>query len=142
MANTYHQLHMHFVFAVKGRQNLIDANTKMQIEKIICSLVTNKKCKPLAVFCNPDHTHLLVGLSPELSCSQLMQFVKSNSSRLMKEKLLSPSFEWQTGYGVFSIGKRDEQRVIDYILNQEAHHKKRNFKEEYLDLLEDNMIDF
>lgn len=142
MANTYHQLQIHFVFAVKGRQNLINATTKILLEKIICALVTEKKCKPLAVYCNPDHTHLFVGLSPELSCSQLMQFVKSNSSRLMKKNRHASSFEWQTGYGAFSVGKKDEKHVIRYILNQEEHHKQRSFKDDFLEFLEDNMIDF
>ncbi len=143
MANTYTQLYIQFVFSVKGRENLIKESFRDELEKILCGIVSKHKCKPYAVYCNPDHTHLFVGIDPTISCSKLMEQVKSGSSKWLNEKkYILGNFSWQDGYGAFSYSKSHIDNVVKYILNQEEHHKNKSFKEEYHELLEKFEINF
>lgn len=136
MANTYSQIYVQIVFAVKGRENLITEKLRNEIEKIICSIVTDNNSKPLAVYCNPDHTHILVGLHPAISVSKMAEAIKSGSSGwINREKRMVGKFSWQVGYGAFTYSKSQLNDVIKYILNQPEHHKKKTFKDEYLDFL-------
>ena len=103
MANTYTQLYIQFVFAVKGRDCLVNENFREELEKVMCGIVKNQNSKPLAIYANPDHTHLFVGLNPSISLSKLMEQVKSGSSNWLNEKkIISGKFHWQDGYGCFS----------------------------------------
>ena len=143
MANTYTQLYVQFVFSVKGRQYLIKESFREELEKVICGIVTNHKCKVYAVYCNPDHTHLFVSMHPTVTSSKLMEQVKSGSSKWLNERKYIPGkFAWQDGFGAFSYSKSHISDVVKYIVNQPVHHKKKTFREEYLMLLQKFEIDF
>jgi putative transposase len=136
MPNTYTQIHIHFVFAVKNRQALINEPIRNRIEKYITGIVQNFGHKLLSIYCMPDHAHLFVGLKPDQSISDLMREVKSKSSEFINmEKLTKEKFNWQEGYGAFSYSQSQIQNVINYVLNQPEHHKKKTFKEEYFEFL-------
>ncbi len=137
MANTYTQLYIQFVFSVKGRENLIKESFRDELEKVMCGIVSNHHCKTYAIYCNPDHTHLFVGMHPSMSPSKLMEQVKSGSSKWLNEKrYIVGKFRWQDGFGAFTYSKSHIDAVVKYVLNQPEHHKKQSFKEEYLLILE------
>lgn len=143
MPNTYTQLYLQFVFSVKGRENLIREAFRSQLEKVMCGIITNHKCKTYAIYCNPDHTHILVGMHPTISPSKLMEQVKSGSSKwLNDQKYIPGKFSWQDGYGGFTYSKSQIDNVVKYILNQPEHHKKQSFKDEYLLFLEKFEVDY
>ena len=143
MANTYTQLYIQFVFSVKGRQNLIRASFRDELEKVMCGIVSNHKCKTYAIYCNPDHTHIFVGMHPNISPSKLMEQVKSGSSKWLNDaKYIAGKFAWQDGYGAFTYSKSHIDNVVKYILNQPEHHKKQTFRDEYLSLLEKFEVDY
>jgi len=143
MANTYTQLYIQFVFVVKGRENLVKEHFRDELEKVICGIVTNHKCKTYAIYCNPDHTHIFVGMDPSVSCSKLMEQVKSGASKWLNEKKYIPGeFSWQKGFGAFTYSKSHIDRVVKYVLNQPIHHKKQSFKEEYLLFLKKYEIEY
>ena len=143
MPNTYTQIYVQIVFAVQGRQNLITENNREKLEKYICGIVSNKKSKPLAIFCNPDHTHLLIGLHPSVSISDMARDVKANSSKWINEqKMIMGKFNWQEGFGAFTYSKSQIDAVAKYILNQPKHHKRTLFKDEYINLLKKFEIDY
>ena len=137
MANTYSQIYIHIVFSVKGRQNLILKSFREELHKYITGIVQNRDQKMLAVYCMPDHTHILIGLRPSISISDLVRDIKAGSSKFINDKkMVRGKFNWQEGFGVFSYSRSQVNNVIRYILKQEEHHKKKTFKEEYLDLLQ------
>jgi REP element-mobilizing transposase RayT len=143
MANTYSQLYIHIVFAVKGRQNLISPNRKEEIYKYITGIVTNKGQKLIAINGMPDHIHILIGLKPDKSISDLVRDIKSNSSKFINDKKwINGKFEWQTGFGAFSYNHSQLTNVINYIQRQEEHHKIKTFKEEYIDFLKLFNVEF
>ncbi len=137
MANTYTQIYIQIVFTVKGRQNVILKENREELHKFITGIVNNRNQKLLAVFAMPDHVHLLVSISPTISISDLVRDIKAGSSKFINEKgWTTGRFSWQEGYGAFSYSKSSLDAVVKYILNQEEHHKKRTFKEEYLEFLQ------
>jgi REP element-mobilizing transposase RayT len=143
MANTYSQLLIQVVFAVKGRQNLILEKNRIPIEKYICGIISNKNSKPLAIYCNPDHCHVLVGIDPSISVSKLTGEFKANSSKWINDQRMIPgNFKWQDGFGAFSYSKSQLDTVVKYILNQAEHHKKVSFQKEYLEFLKKFEIDY
>ena len=143
MPNTYTQLYVQIVFAVKGRENIITELHRVELEKYICGIINNKKSKPLSIFCNPDHTHILLGLHPSVSVSDITRDIKANSSKFINgKKWIRGKFNWQDGFGAFSYAKSQIDNVVKYILNQPFHHKKKTFKEEYLEFLRKFDIDF
>jgi putative transposase len=143
MANTYTQLYVQFVFAVKGRENLIRESFRDELEKLICGIITNQKCKTYAIYANPDHTHIFVGMHPTISPSKLMEQVKSGSSKWINEKkFILGKFNWQDGFGAFTYSKSQIDKVVKYVLHQPEHHKKQSFKNEYVLLLEKFEIDY
>lgn len=136
MPNTYTQIHIQIVFAVKNRQALLQEPMRVRVEKYITGIVQNLGHKLLGIYCMPDHTHLFIGFRPTQSLSDLMREVKSKSTEFInKEKWTKEKFNWQEGYGAFSYSHSHVQNVIDYVLNQPLHHQKKTFKEEYLDFL-------
>lgn len=138
MANTYTQLYIHFVFAVKYRRAAIESRWEEKLHSYITGIVQNNGHKMLAINSAYDHLHMLIGLNPNQSISDLMRMVKSDSSEFVnREKLSSATFRWQEGYGAFSHSHSQLDRVIKYVLNQKEHHKKKTFREEYLKMLED-----
>jgi putative transposase len=136
MANTYIQIYVQFIFAVQGRQNLIAPSNREVLQRYISGIIENSNQKLLAVYANPDHVHILVGFnSLNLKISDFVRDIKANSSRFINErKWLVGKFNWQEDYGAFSYSKSQINKVVNYILNQEEHHKKRSFREEYLEL--------
>ena len=143
MANTYTQIHLQFVFAVKYRNGLIHSSFKKELYQYISGIIKANNHKLLAINGMQDHLHILVGMRPSQSVSDLMQDIKANSSKWINEKkFLKVKFEWQEGYGAFSYSKSHVQNVIHYIQNQEEKHKVKSFNEEYLDFLNAFEIDY
>lgn len=143
MANTYTQLYFHIVFAVKGRKNLISIDWKDELYKYITGVVTNKNQKLMIINGMPDHIHLLIGTKPDCNLSDLVRDIKANSSKWINEKkFLIGKFEWQTGFGAFTLGQSQIPRIVNYIKNQEEHHKKKTFKNEYIAFLKAYEIEF
>jgi putative transposase len=137
MANTYTQIYLHVVFAVQGRQNLIRPEHKDELQKYMTGIVTNLGSKLIAINNMADHFHLLIGLKPDLALSELVGKVKSGSSGLInKQRWVLGRFEWQEGFGAFSYSHSQLGTVIRYIQNQEQHHARRTFQEEYRTLLD------
>jgi len=143
MANTYTQIYVQIVFAVQGRQNLISESIREQVEKYICGIVSNKKSKPIAIYCNPDHLHILIGLHPSISVSDMTRDIKASSSKWMnEEEMIIGKFKWQEGFGAFSYSKSQIDAVVKYIANQPEHHKKTTFKDEYIQFLKNFEIEY
>lgn len=136
MANTYTQIHLHIVFAVQYRLSLISPSWKNELYKYITGIVQHHQHKMIIINGMPDHVHMLIGMRPVESLSGLMEKVKGDSSRWINEKrLVQGKFQWQAGYGAFSYSKSQLPSVINYIQNQEAHHQKKTFIEEYKEFL-------
>lgn len=136
MANTYTQLYIQIVFAVHRRENAIQEEHRTAVEKYITGIVTNNRSKLLSIYCNPDHVHILIGLHPSISISDMARDVKASSSKWINEELLpGRGFRWQRGFGAFSYSKSQINRVANYIENQAEHHRKTSFHEEYIKLL-------
>jgi len=143
MANTYHQIYLQTVFAVKYRRALIHKSWKEKLFGIIGNLINEADCKTIIVNGVEDHVHCFIGLKPVVSVSELMKTVKAKSSKYVNDHNLTESrFEWQEGYGVFSYGQSQVDQVYQYILNQEEHHKKQTFRDEYLEFLKSFKIEY
>lgn len=143
MPNTYSQIYIQIVFTVKGRQNLISSKNKEELNKYISGIITNKGQKSIIVNGMPDHIHIFVGLQPTMVISDLVRDIKNNSSKFINEQgWVNGKFSWQEGYGSFSYSHSQIERVYNYILNQEKHHQKRTFKEEYLKMLDNFKIEY
>jgi putative transposase len=138
MPGTYSQIYIQIVFAVKRRENLIGKNWKDELYKYISGIITNKGQKSIIVNGVSDHIHIFVGLKPSMAISDLVRDVKNNSSNFINDKnFVKGKFSWQEGYGAFSYAHTQVENVYNYILNQEVHHHKKTFKEEYLDFLQE-----
>ena len=143
MANTYTQIHIHAVFAVQNRLSLVQEQWQDELYKYISGIITKNGHKLLQTGGMPDHVHVLFGMRPAQSLSDLIQDVKGSSSLwINKNRLLSGKFSWQEGYGAFSYGKSQIDNVIRYIQNQKTHHAKRTFMDEYMELLKIFGIEF
>ncbi len=143
MANTYTQLYIHLVFAVKNRDVLIKKEWRNDLEKYITGIIQNHKHKLLAIGTMPDHIHIFVGYNVNQLIPDLVENIKTSSNDWIKvNKLSKLKFEWQKGYGAFSHSRSQLDTVVRYILNQEQHHKKQSFKSEYLEMLRKNEIAF
>jgi REP element-mobilizing transposase RayT len=143
MANTYHQIYLQTVFAVKYRKAVINKAWKQKLFAVIGNLINEANCKTIIVNGVEDHVHCFVGLKPVVSVSELMKTVKAKSSKYINDnKLTEDRFEWQRGYGVFSYSHSQINKVYKYIENQEDHHKKRTFQGEYLDLLKKFKVEY
>jgi putative transposase len=143
MANTYTQLYVHFVFAVKYREAVIAPEWEDRLHRYITGIVKGNGHKLLAINSVSDHLHLLIGLNPTQSISELMRTVKGDSSEYVnKERFTSRKFQWQEGYGAFSNSKSHVDAVIKYILNQKEHHKKASFRDEFLKILNEYKVEY
>ena len=143
MPNTYTQIHIQVVFPVKYRISQIQNEWKDELCKYITGIVQNHKHKMLAINGMPDHLHAFFGMRPTQSLSDLMQDVKGGSSQWINDqKITRRKFEWQQGYGAFSYCRSEVMKVIAYIQNQELHHQKQSFLQEYKLLLEEFEIDY
>jgi len=143
MADTYSQIYIQIVFAVKGRKSFIEEDFREEVQKYMAGVIEKKGQKLYAIYCMPDHVHILVSLSPNISISDLVRDIKANSSKYLNEQfLLGGHFSWQAGFGAFSYAKSQSQQVVNYIVNQKEHHQKKTFKEEYLKFLEKFEIEY
>ncbi|HPE57031.1 MAG TPA: IS200/IS605 family transposase [Bacteroidales bacterium] len=143
MANTFTQIYIHFIFAVKGRDRLIGPNWEDELYKYITGIIQNSGHKLLAIGGMPDHLHIFTGMKPDHSVSELMRLVKSNSSKWINEKRFTRTkFQWQEGFGAFSYANSQLDSVIGYINRQKEHHKRQSFKAEYLEILEKFKVEF
>jgi putative transposase len=137
MAGTFSQMYVQVVFAVKGRENLIKKEFRTEVFEYIAGIIKGKDQKPIIVNGVGDHVHVFVGLRPSMSVSDLVRDIKNNSSNFINSrKFVKDKFAWQEGFGAFTYGQSQIDSVFKYISNQEAHHQKKTFKEEYIDMLE------
>ena len=143
MANTYTQIHIHVVFAVKYRNGLIHNDWKDELYKYITGIIQNNNHKLLCINGMPDHIHLLIGIRPTQAISDLIKSVKQSSSKWINDrKYIKGKFEWQEGFGAFSYSKSQIKKVAEYIENQEGHHQKKTFLEEYEEILEKFEVEY
>ena len=145
MPNTYTQIYIQIVFAVEGRQNLIRKQNREELHKYITGIVQqrHRDQKMLSIFCMPDHAHILIGLKPEISISDLVRDIKAGSSKFINDNhWVKGKFNWQDGFGAFSYSRNQIDSVVKYILNQEEHHKKKTFREEYVEFLQKYEVEF
>jgi len=143
MPNTYSQIYIQIVFAVKGRQNLIPNQKREELQKFITGIVKKREQKLLSIYSMPDHIHLLIGLKPSISISDLVRDIKAGSSKFINDNhWLKGKFNWQEGFGAFSYSRSQIDNVIKYIVNQREHHKKKTFKEEYIEFLKRFAIEY
>ncbi len=143
MAGTYSQIYIQIVFAVQGRKNLIQKPWATELHKYMAGIITNKKQKSIIVNGVADHIHIFVGLKPSMAICDLVRDVKNNSSNFINQhNWVDGQFSWQEGYGAFSYSHSHIDRVYNYILNQEEHHKHTTFKDEYYDFLEKFNIEY
>jgi putative transposase len=128
---------------VKYRDAVISKTWKERLHKYIIGIINNNEHKMLAINSMPDHLHLFFGMRPNQSLSELMRLVKGDSSEwINKEKLVAGKFRWQDGYGAFSYSKSHTDAVVRYILDQEEHHKKMTFRDEYVDMLKKFEVEY
>ena len=143
MAETYSRIYIQLVFAVKRRQCLIHHSFREELQKYISGIIEKRNTKLIAIYCMPDHAHLLIGMKPSISLSDLVRDIKAGSSQFINDnRLVKEKFEWQKGFGAFSYGHSQLDIIIRYINNQEAHHIKNKFKDEYVLFLKKFEIDY
>lgn len=143
MANTFTQIHIHIIFAVQNRLSLISKTWEERLYQYITGIIQNRNHKLLSINGMPDHIHILIGMRPTQSLSELMQAIKGDSSKWINEnKFVAGKFSWQEGYGAFSYSKSQISAVVKYIESQEQHHKKKTFIEEYKSILNDFNIEY
>jgi len=142
MANTFHQLYVQIVFSVKRRESLIPKTHREEIHKYITGIIKNNKCKMIAINSVEDHIHIFVGLKPTVSISNLVKDIKTSTTELIKDKRWNKNkFNWQDGFGAFSYSHSHIDKVVKYINNQELHHRKQSFAQEYKEFMERFDID-
>ena len=143
MAGTFSQIYIQYVFSVMGRNNLLQKPWRDEVFKYMSGIIEGKGQKSIIVNGVADHVHAFVGLKPSMSISDLIRDVKNNSTNFINDnKFLKHKFAWQDGYGAFSYAHSQIKNVYQYILNQEEHHKKVTFREEYLDFLEKFNVEY
>jgi putative transposase len=143
MANTYTQIHIQAVFAVQDRMSLVSGKWKDELYKYITGIIQSYDHKVLQINGMSDHIHILFGMRPTQSLSDLMQVVKQDSSKWVNNRgFVRGKFSWQSGYGAFSYSKKELVPVIRYIQNQEQHHKSESFEKEYQSLLKDFEVEY
>jgi putative transposase len=143
MAGTFSQIYIQVVFAVQGRQNLLQKPWSDEVFKYMAGIIKGKNQKPIIINGVSNHVHLFIGLKPAMALSDLVRDVKNNTSNFINDqKYVRRNFSWQEGFGSFSYGHSQIGQVYHYILNQEKHHLQKTFKEEYLELLKKFEIDY
>ena len=143
MANTFTQIHFQAIFAVQNRESLIHDNWRINLYKYISTIIRENGHKPLAINGMPDHLHIVFGMRPAQSLADLMQHIKADSSGwINKAKLVRGKFNWQDGYAALTYSKSQLPRLIKYVENQQVHHKKKTFLEEFRRILEKSEIEY
>jgi len=143
MANTYTRCYFHIVFAVKNRDALINSLWKSELEKYVSGIIQRYKHKLLAINAMPNHIHILIGYNVNQLIPDLVEEIKTGSNAFINgHGFIDSHFQWQIGYGSFTVSHSEIDPVIKYIINQQDHHRKAIFRDEYLDLLRSNEIDY
>ncbi len=142
MPNSFSQLCIHLVFAVKYRSALIPLDHKENLHRYITGIITHHDCKLITINSVADHIHIFIGLHPKIALSDLVRDVKSNATLYIKGKTGMSNFAWQEGFGAFAHSHSQKDEVVRYILNQEEHHRQKSFKEEYIYFLRSNNIEY
>ena len=143
MSSTYTKLYAHVIIVVKHRENILLKPWRDELFKYMAGTIKSKNQKPIIVNGVEDHVHLFIGMRPSMSISDLIRDVKNNASNYInKYKLVKGRFSWQEGFAAFSYAHSEVENVYNYILNQEIHHRKKGFKEEYLELLRRYDVDY
>lgn len=143
MSQTFTQIYVQIVFSVKGREMLLLKPWRTEVFQYITGIIKGKNQKPIIVNGVSNHVHILVGLKSDVRISDLVRDIKNNSSSFIKDKkFIKGKFAWQEGYGAFSYAKSEINIIYDYIKNQEQHHKKRTYEEEFMDYLKEFEINF
>jgi putative transposase len=143
MANTYTQIYIHIVFAVQGRHSCIPKPHRETVFKYITGIVKNREQKLISVNGPADHVHVLIGVTPTIAISDIVRDIKAGSSGFINEnRWMRGRFQWQEGFGAFSHSHAELDRIAHYIQNQEEHHRKRTFREEYVELLREFSVEY
>ena len=141
--STYTQIIYQIVFGTKYRESTLSKDNRDELFKFISGLLENKKCHLLRINGVEDHIHILTHLHPSISLSSLVKDIKVSSHDYIKRKILFPKFKgWQEGYGAFTYSFKDKDRLIEYVKNQEEHHRRKSFRAEYVDLLDEFCVDY
>jgi putative transposase len=142
-SDTYTKLYVHIVFTPKGRESILSKSLNEKVFKYIYGIIKGKNCFPVIINGIPDHIHILIGFNPEISISDLVRDIKRSSSIFINQELKSYlKFNWQEGYGAFTVDYRHLDNVFQYILKQEEHHSNKRFKEEYIELLQKEGVEY
>jgi REP element-mobilizing transposase RayT len=143
MANKFAQVLLHIIFSIGSYRTYIPESSREKLEKYITGTVHNLNHRMMAIYCNPDHIHMLISFNPDGSISDLVRTIKNSSVEFIKvEQLVNGRFNWQKGYGVFSVSQRHLSIVAGYIERQPIHHKKKRYKDEFVKFLKDRDITF
>ncbi|MBP7810456.1 MAG: IS200/IS605 family transposase [Bacteroidia bacterium] len=141
--STYTQIIYQIIFGTKNREMVLSKNKRNDLYKYISGVLENKKCHLYRIGGVEDHIHIITHLHPTISLSNLVKDIKLSSSEFIKSNKLFPSFNgWQEGYGAFTYSIKQKDVLIEYVKNQEEHHRIKTFKEEYLELLQENGIEY
>jgi putative transposase len=140
MASSFSSIYVHIVFSTKNRLPTIKGERSKRLHAYLIGIARNAGVTMIAIGGLPDHVHLLISLPGDLSVAKVVNLFKSNSSKWMNEQ--KPGFAWQTGYSAFSVSASNVRAVKDYVLNQEDHHKKRDFRQEFVALLKKHNVDY
>lgn len=141
--STYSKIYIQVIFAVRNRESLINESWEEHLYRYISGIINNKKQKLIAINGIPNHIHFFIGMKTDCCLSDLVREIKKSSNEFIKQnKFTKHKFNWQEGFGAFSYSESDISNVISYIMNQKEHHKIKNFREEYIDLLDQHKIDY
>jgi putative transposase len=141
--STYTQILYQLVFSTKKRELTLDAKNRNELYKYIWGILNNNKCHLYQIGGVEDHVHIVTHLHPSIALSDLIKDIKLASSVHIKKENLFPNFNgWQDGYGAFTYSIKEKERLIQYVQNQEEHHKRKSFKEEFIDLLNEQGVVF
>jgi REP element-mobilizing transposase RayT len=143
MGNTYTQIYLHYVFAVPHRTQIIREDFREDVQRVITGIVTGLGQKLIAIYCMPDHTHLLAGLRPDIAPADVVKKVKTGATNhINRQRLIPCRFAWQEGYGAFSVSHSGLARVISYIREQPTRHRRKTFISEYRDFLNRHEVEY
>ena len=140
MSHTFARIHIHVIFSTKGRQKLIPKERQSRLWSYMAGICRNKGIEPIAINGTDNHVHLLFHLPPTMALAKAVNLIKANSSRWMREG--RRRFFWQDGYGAFSVSESNTDAVIKYIRDQEKHHRKRTYEQEYVAFLRKHRFKF
>jgi len=143
MANTYTQIYVHIVFAVRNRETMISASWKERLHKYMTGIIQNKRHKLIAINTMPDHAHVFIGLNPDEALSGLVRDLKKDSTNFVNREIRPRGrFFWQEGFGAFTYSRSQIDSVVRYILNQEEHHRRKTFHQEYEEMLKEFAVEY